>query len=50
MPWSAASGTAAGVVDAVFSDDYLLIRRGLPPDVVEEVTRRTPGFTGWQQD
>jgi uncharacterized protein CbrC (UPF0167 family) len=49
-PWCIASGEAAEKFDAVFSDDQTLIKAGLPIDTVAEVTRRTPGFTGWQQE
>ena len=48
-PWCIADGSAAAAFDAIFTDDW-----GAPPDVpaavVEEITRRTPGFSGWQQE
>lgn len=34
---------------AVFSD-ALDVPDGVPLSVVEEITRRTPGFSGWQQE
>jgi uncharacterized protein CbrC (UPF0167 family) len=46
-PWCIASGAAAAAFDAVFTD---LEEPGVPPSVVERVTRRTPGFSGWQQE
>jgi len=49
-PWCIASGDAAAKFDAVFSDDHTLIQAGVPLDKVAEVTTRTPGFTGWQQE
>jgi len=49
-PWCIADGSAARQFDAIFSDDHPLIKAGVPASVVEEVTRRTPGFTSWQQD
>jgi hypothetical protein len=49
-PWCIASGAAAEKFDAVFSDDHSLIKAGLASQIVAEVTRRTPGFTGWQQE
>jgi len=49
-PWCIASGEASDKFDAVFSDDHALVQAGLPPSTVAEVTRRTPGFTGWQQE
>lgn len=48
-PWCIADGSAAATYDALFTDDH-----GAPPtvpmDIVEQVTRRTPGFAGWQQE
>jgi len=49
-PWCIADGSAAERFDALFSDDHPLVQAGVPEAVVEEVTRRTPGFTSWQQD
>ena len=49
-PWCIADGTAAEKFDAEFTD----IGWGVPPDVSREVrlevSRRTPGFSSWQQD
>lgn len=49
-PWCIADGSAANRYDATFSDDHPLIQAGVSPAVIEEVTRRTPGYTSWQQD
>ena len=49
-PWCIADGSAAKRFDAIFSDDSPLVQAGIPAAVVEEVTRRTPGYTSWQQD
>jgi uncharacterized protein CbrC (UPF0167 family) len=49
-PWCIATGAAADKFDALFSDDYPLVELGLRPEIIAEVTRRTPGFSGWQQE
>ena len=49
-PWCIASGVAAEQFDAVFSDDHQLLQSALDDEIVREVTRRTPGFNGWQQE
>jgi uncharacterized protein CbrC (UPF0167 family) len=49
-PWCIADGSASEMFDAEFSDDHALAQAGLPANVVTEVTRRTPGFTSWQQE
>ena len=49
-PWCIADGSAAEKFEAVFSDDRPLVEAGLPKAVIEEVTRRTPGYCSWQQD
>lgn len=48
-PWCIADGSAAARFDAMFSDDYPLVQAGLSAEVVEEVTRRTPGYSSWQE-
>ncbi len=53
-PWCIADGTAAQQFDAEFVDaagigDYGRWER-VRAEVVEEVSRRTPGFSGWQQE
>lgn len=49
-PWCIADGGVARKFDAHLSDDHPLRSAGLPAEVVEEVTRRTPGYISWQQD
>jgi uncharacterized protein CbrC (UPF0167 family) len=49
-PWCIATGAAAEKFDAMFSDDDPLLHSGLDQEIVMEVTRRTPGFIGWQQE
>jgi uncharacterized protein len=34
----------------MFSDDSPLVQAGVPEEVVEEVTKRTPGYNSWQQE
>lgn len=45
-PWCIADGNAAERFDADFTD----VLDDVPPDVLHVVARRTPGFTGWQQE
>jgi uncharacterized protein CbrC (UPF0167 family) len=47
-PQCIADGSFAARFDAEFTDALPL--EGLDPDVIEEVTRRTPGYSGWQQE
>jgi uncharacterized protein len=47
-PWCIADGSAHEKFDASFVDEAL-IPDGVPPDIVEEVAFRTPGFATWQQ-
>jgi uncharacterized protein len=49
-PWCIADGSAAEKFEAMFSDDQPLFEVGVPPAVIEEVTRRTPGYNSWQQE
>ena len=49
-PWCIADGSAAEKFEAMFSDDHPLAQAGVPDAVIEEVTRRTPGFNSWQQE
>ena len=49
-PWCIASGEAAERFEAVFSDGVPLIEAKVPAEIVEEVTKRTPGFVSWQQE
>lgn len=47
-PWCIADGTAAARYDANFTE--VDEDEGVPDEVVELITRRTPGFGGWQQE
>lgn len=49
-PWCIADGSAARKFEAKFSDDHPLALAGLSYEVIDEVTRRTPGFNSWQQE
>ena len=49
-PWCIADGTAAARFDAEFTDVGFGVRADVPRTVIEEVSRRTPGFVGWQQE
>jgi uncharacterized protein len=53
-PWCIADGSAAREFDAEFTDAGGVGAYGswdeVPAEVVEEVSRRTPGFNGWQQE
>lgn len=49
-PWCIADGSAAERFDAEFADADPLIEAGLPSNIVEEVNRRTPGYSSWQQE
>lgn len=49
-PWCIADGSAAEKFDATFADSHPLTNVGLSDEIVEAVTRRTPGYTSWQQE
>jgi uncharacterized protein CbrC (UPF0167 family) len=53
-PWCIADGTAASRFDAEFCDTAGIGGYGrwepVPDTVMDEVSKRTPGFTGWQQE
>lgn len=53
-PWCIADGSASVRLDASFTDDEGIGGGGewdeVPKAVVEEVARRTPGFSAWQQE
>jgi uncharacterized protein len=49
-PWCIADGTAAERFDAEFTDVGSYVPEDVPPEVLEEIARRTPGFSGWQQE
>lgn len=47
-PWCIADGTAAAKFDATFVDGNELAH--LPASIVDEITRRTPSYVGWQRE
>ena len=49
-PWCIADGTAAEKFDAEFTDVGMDVPEDVPVEVTEEIARRTPGFSGWQQE
>jgi uncharacterized protein len=50
-PWCIADGTAADRFGAEFTDTgWPNVPSDVPPEVIDVVSRRTPGFTGWQQE
>jgi uncharacterized protein len=48
-PWCISSGSAAFKFDCFFVDDHPLKKARLSRPVILEVSRKTPGYTGWQQ-
>ncbi len=53
-PWCIADGSAHAKLEATFSDEAGVGGNpgweSVPVSVVDEVTKRTPGFCGWQQE
>ena len=49
-PWCVADGSAADRFDATYTDAAVNVPADVPPQVVDELLRRTPGFAGWQQE
>jgi uncharacterized protein len=49
-PWCIADGSAATKLGVTFSDEHGLLEAGVNKAVVEEITKRTPGFITWQQE
>jgi uncharacterized protein CbrC (UPF0167 family) len=48
-PWCIADGSAAERFHAVYTDD-MPRPDDVPRDIIDAITRRTPGFRGWQQE
>ena len=48
-PWCIADGSAAARFEAIFTDDQP-VPADVRAEIVETVTTRTPGFSGWQQE
>ena len=49
-PWCIADGSVHAKFGATLNDDHPLLSAGIPIEVAEEVTQRTPGYVSWQQD
>ncbi|HMR74217.1 MAG TPA: CbrC family protein [Polyangiaceae bacterium] len=49
-PWCIADGSLARRFDATLVDAGPLVSAGLSSAIVDEVTRRTPGYLSWQQE
>jgi len=49
-PWCIADGTAAERFDAEFTDTGVDVPDDVPADVIVQIARRTPGFSGLQQE
>lgn len=49
-PWCIADGAAAAKLGASFSDAGPLTKAGLAPEIVDEVSLRTPGYSSWQPE
>jgi uncharacterized protein len=49
-PWCVADGSAARKFDAYFAGAQALLKAGIAREIVDEVTKRTPGYFCWQSD
>src|SRR4051794_36275169 len=49
-PWCISDGSAAEMFDASFTGIGWGVPDNVSDDVLEIVAKRTPGFTGWQQE
>jgi len=49
-PWCIADGRAARVLGVELTDVGIEVPAGISDAVLEELSTRTPGFTGWQQE
>jgi len=51
-PWCISNGTAAEKFDATFTDEAVIGdgEVAVSTETEDEVSRRTPGFSGWQQE
>lgn len=49
-PWCIADGSAAQKFDAGFADGHPLVKAKIAPQIIEEVSQRTPSFNSWQQE
>jgi uncharacterized protein CbrC (UPF0167 family) len=49
-PWCIADGRVARTFNATLNEDFPLRSEGLSETIIDEVTRRTPGYISWQGD
>lgn len=49
-PWCISSGEAAQKFDGDFSDPFPLEEDGILEKIIDEVSKRTPGYNSWQQE
>lgn len=49
-PWCIADGSAAQKFEGEFVDAHPLCAGHLEPSIIEEVSKRTPGYISWQGD
>jgi uncharacterized protein CbrC (UPF0167 family) len=49
-PWCIADGSAAARLGVEFTDVGDDVPPNVPGKVLDEITERTPGFSGWQQE
>lgn len=47
-PWCIADGSAAKKFNGLFVDDHSLLQAGVDMSIVDEVSKRTPGYESWQ--
>lgn len=49
-PWCIHSGLAAEKYDLCFTNYHSLIKAGLSEEIIENVSKRTPGYICWQSE
>jgi len=49
-PWCISEGLAAKKFDGFFSDRSPLLEAGISQEIIDEVCKRTPGYSSWQQE
>jgi uncharacterized protein CbrC (UPF0167 family) len=49
-PWCIADGGAARAFDAEFTDVGWGVPSDVPQAAIDEISKRTPGYSSWQQD
>jgi uncharacterized protein len=49
-PWCIADGSAATTFDAVFVDDHTLFSANVAREIIDHVSKQTPGFISWQSE